>query len=306
MAARVLVIGSSNTDLVCRSPRIPAPGETITGRSFAMFAGGKGANQAVAAARAGAEVAFVGACGEDEFGIARRADLVAEGISVDRMRVVPGVSSGVALIVVDDRGENQIVYVPGANGQIDVEDAAAALADLDYQVVSMTFEIPFAIVAHAVRHRRDGALVVLNAAPYDDRLIDLLPDIDVLVCNEIEAAAVLGRAVVDATAVQDAVALRERGPKSVVLTLGGAGAVAADRSGAWRTPAPAVDVIDTTGAGDAFCGALSAWLADGRPLREAVRAGVAAGSLAVTREGAQPSSPMHDAISAMLQQISGG
>jgi ribokinase len=306
MASGVLVIGSSNTDLVCRSPRIPAPGETITGRSFAQFAGGKGANQAVAAARAGADVAFVGACGDDDFGVARRSDLVAEGIGVDRMRVIPGASSGIALIVVDDRGENQIVYVPGANNLVSVEDVASALHDLDYGVVSLTFEIPFATVAHAALHHRDGALVVLNAAPYDDRVIDLLSEVDVLVCNELEAAAVLGRAVVDQSAELDAVALVERGPRSVVLTLGRSGAVAADRSGAWRTPAPAVDAVDTTGAGDAFCGALSAWLATDRPLSEAVRAGVAAGSLAVTRHGAQSSSPTREAVSAMLQRMSGG
>jgi len=304
--AGVLVIGSSNTDLVCRATRIPAPGETITGRSFATFAGGKGANQAVAAARAGARVTFVGARGDDDLGIAREADLLAEGIGIDRLRVIPGVSSGVALIVVDDRGENQIVYVPGANSQISVDDARSAVRDVEHRVLSLTFEVPVETVAFAVQQKSDDALVVLNAAPYDERLVDLLGYLDVLICNEVEASALLGQPVSDATAIDAASAILERGPRSVVLTLGPSGAFAADASGAWHSPAPPVESVDTTGAGDAFCGALCAWLADGRSLREAVRAGVAAGSLAVTREGAQPALPTRGAIICALDALGGG
>ncbi|MDQ3549012.1 MAG: ribokinase [Chloroflexota bacterium] len=304
--AGVLVIGSSNTDLVCRSTRIPAPGETITGRSFATFAGGKGANQAVAAARARADVIFVGARGDDDFGIAREADLVAEGINVDRLRVVPGVSSGIASIVVDDRGENQIVYVPGANSCISVDDAASALRDVEHRVLSLTFEVPIETVVFAVQHKRDDALVVLNAAPYDERLVDLLDHLDVLICNEAEASALLGQPVSSETAMDAATAILERGPRSVVLTLGASGAFAADASGAWHSRVPPVEPVDTTGAGDAFCGVLCAWLAGGKPLREAVRAGVVAGSLAVTREGAQPALPTRDAIVAAIDMMDGG
>lgn len=302
--ADVLVIGSSNTDLVCRAARIPAPGETITGRSFATFAGGKGANQAVAAARAGAAVGFVGARGDDDFGMARLHDLLAEGIDASRMRVVTDASSGVALIVVDDDGENQIVYVPGANADISIDDAAAALNDVSFRVLSLTFEVPFETVAYAVRHHHD-AVAVLNAAPYDERIAELLADIDVLICNEVEASALLGRPVTSASAPADALAIVDRGPRSVALTLGGFGAVAADESGVWHSPAPTVQPVDTTGAGDAFCGALCAWLALGEPLREAVRAGVAAGSLAVTRDGAQASLPARSDIVAMLGTMSG-
>lgn len=298
--ADVLVIGSSNTDLVCRTPRIPAPGETIAGRSFATVAGGKGANQAVAAARSGASVTFVGARGNDDFGAARAADLQSDGIDVDRFRVVDNVTSGVALIVVDDWGENQIVYVPGANAYIGVDDAAEALSAVAHRVLSLTFEIPFETVSHAVRNRRTGSLVVLNAAPYDDRLDTLLTDLDVLVCNESEAAALLGHQITRETALVAAVSLHERGPRAVVLSLGADGAVAADPDGVWHIPAPSVETVDTTGAGDALCGALSAWLASGESLREAVRAGVAAGSLAVTRDGAQPSLPFREEIERVL------
>ena len=303
--AGVLVIGSSNTDLVCRATRIPAPGETIAGRSFATFAGGKGANQAVAAARAGAAVTFVGAHGGDDFGPARRADLAAEGIDVSHMRRVAGVSSGVASIVVDDRGENQIVYVPGANASVSVDEARVALAEVSYRVLSLTFEVPFETVAHSLTHRREQSLAVLNAAPYDARLGTLLPNVDVLICNEGEASALLGRQVTFESALDDARSILERGVDAVVLTLGGHGAVAADASGAWHTPAPPVEPVDTTGAGDAFCGALCAWLAAGESLRNAVSAGVAAGSLAVTRDGAQPSLPSREAIVRMLDTMGG-
>jgi ribokinase len=295
----VLVIGSSNTDLVCRAPRIPAPGETITGRSFATFAGGKGANQAVAAARAGASVSFVGARGDDDFGVSRLNDLLVEKIDASRLRVVDGASSGVALIVVDDAGENQIVYVPGANADITVEDAADALEDVDFRVLSLTFEVPFETAAYSLRHDRGDAIAVLNAAPFDERLADLLPYIDVLICNEVEASGLLGRPVTNESALADVAALVDSGTRSVVLTLGAYGAVAADASGRWHSPAPVVQPVDTTGAGDAFCGALCAWLALGAPLREAVKSGVKAGALAVTREGAQASLPARSEILAM-------
>jgi len=303
--AGVLVIGSSNTDLVCRAMRIPTPGETITGRSFATFAGGKGANQAVAARRAGADVTFVGARGNDDFGAARLDDLLTEGIDANRMRVVKGASSGVALIVVDDHGENQIVYVPGANADISAGDADAAISEVDHRVLSLTFEVPFETVAHAVRTKREASIVVLNAAPYDERVSELLDFIDVLICNEVEATALLGRSVTSDSALADATAIAKRGPESAVLTLGAFGAVAADVSGAWHIPTPIVEPIDTTGAGDAFCGALSAWLAAGEPLREAVTAGVVAGSLAVTREGAQASLPTRSEIVAAIHAMSG-
>jgi len=303
---RVLAIGSSNTDLVCRSPRVPAPGETITGRSFATFPGGKGANQAVAAARAGADVIFVGARGDDAFGEAREADLRTDGIDVDRFRVIRGASSGVALIVVDDAGENQIVYVPGANAAIGADDASSGSTDVDHNVVSLTFEAPFDAVTAAVKHRRPDATIVLNAAPFDERVTTLLPDLDVLICNEVEAAALLGRAVSDATALADAEAIVALGARAVVLTLGAYGAVAADATGSWHQPASRVEPVDTTGAGDSFCGALCAWLADGRSLREAVAAGVAAGSIAVTRDGAQPSIPHRDEIMAAISDLDRG
>ncbi len=302
----VLVIGSSNTDLVCRSPRIPAPGETITGRSFATFPGGKGANQAVAAARAGASVEFVGARGDDAFGIARRGDLIAEGIGVDRMRVIEHEASGVALIVVDDRGENQIVYVPGANNHISLADAESALSSIPFKVLSLTHEIPFDTVVHALRSDRKGALAVLNAAPFDPRIREILGAVDVLICNEGEASAIVGYPVSDDRIDAAAAEILELGTKAVVLTLGPAGAVAANETGVWHTPAPSVQPVDTTGAGDAFCGAFCAWLSAGESLAKAVEAGVAAGALAVTREGAQPSIPNRDAIVGKISRMNNG
>jgi ribokinase len=303
--AGVLVIGSSNTDYVCRAPRIPAPGETIAGRSFQTFAGGKGANQAVAAARAGAQVIFVGAHGDDRIGIDRRADLIAEGIDISHFRALPGVTSGVASIIVADSGQNQIVYVPGANAQIRAADAIPALAASDYDVLSMTFEAPFDTVEFALRNRREGSLAVLNAAPFDSRLPGLLPLIDVLICNEVEASAIAWRQVDPDSAEEVAVELTMRGLRAVVITLGEHGAVTAGGGDAWWTSAPSVEVVDTTGAGDAFCGACCAWLAEGHSLRQAVRAGVAAGSLSVTEAGAQPSLPNRDEIQRQLDSTPG-
>lgn len=298
--ADVLVIGSSNTDLVCRARRIPAPGETIIGHSFSVSAGGKGANQAVAAARAGASVTFAGARGDDDFGAARVSDLRSDGIDVERLRIVAGVSSGVASIVVDDRGENQIVYVAGANARVSRQDADAALSAVDHHVLSLTLEIPFETVSYAVRHQRPNSIVVLNAAPYDSRLETLVRDVDILVCNEIEATALLGRLVTPSAALEAVVALRERGARAAVITLGAAGAVVAGDAGLWHIAAPRTEPVDTTGAGDAFCGALCAWLAAGEPLRASARAGVAAGSLAVTRTGAQPALPFRHEIESVL------
>jgi ribokinase len=302
----VLVIGSSNTDLVCRASRLPRPGETVRGSSFETFAGGKGANQAVAAARAGASVVFCGAVGDDGYGSARLADLATEDIDVSRVRVVAGGTSGVALIVVGQDGENQIVLVPGTNDRVDPAAAAAALQSTACSVLSLTLEIPFETVAHVLGASRPEAVVVLNAAPFDARVVACLPSIDVLVCNEIEAGDLLERAVSAETAGAAGADLLALGPRAAIITLGSRGAVLAGVDGVHHVPAPAVDVVDSTGAGDAFCGALAAWIAAGSPLADAVRAGVAAGSLAVTRDGAQPSLPRRAEIVELLSRMPAG
>jgi ribokinase len=297
---RVLVIGGSNTDLVCRSPRLPVAGETLNGTSFAVFAGGKGANQAVAASRAGAAVTFAGAVGDDDFGRQRRDDLVRDGIDVTCVDVIETESSGVALIVVDDEGENQIVVIAGANGRIGIETVDRAADAGAWDALLLVLEVPFETVRHAVSRFAGQTQIVLNAAPYDPRAVELLPHTDVLICNETEASGLLGYPVTVESALDDARSLRALGCTCAIITLGAYGAFVATVDDAWVTSAPPVEVVDTTGAGDAFCGSLTAWLACGASLRDAVSAGVVAGSIAVTRNGAQPSLPSWDDIMARL------
>lgn len=299
----VLIVGSSNTDLVCRGPRLPVAGETVIGSSFAVFPGGKGANQAVAAARAGAAVAFAGAIGADDFGRARLAELRAEGVDTAQVTVVPDAASGVALIVVDERGENQIVVVPGANARLTTGAVDAALAARAPDALGLVLEVPLDVVAHAARVAPDTTRVVLNAAPFDPAIGAFLDQIDVLVCNATEAAGLLQREVTAEHATDAVQALLRHGCGAAVITLGSRGAVAADASGVFRVAAPAVHAVDTTGAGDACCGALLAWLAGGATLRDVVRAGVAAGALAVTREGAQPSLPWRAEVERLLEEV---
>lgn len=300
---RVVVVGSSNTDLVSRAEHLPAPGETVLGTSFAIYPGGKGANQAVAARRAGADVHFVGAVGDDEYGAARRAELATEGIDLTYLRVIPDATSGVAQIVVDAAGENQIVIVPGTNDLVQPEPALAAVA-AGCDVLSAVLEVPISTIRAAFAAPRTG-VGVLNAAPFDPRVIELLGSVDVLVCNEVEAAAILARPVSasDALAAREAATdLLEFGPRAAIITLGSAGAVVADEEGVRGFAAPSVEVVDTTGAGDCFCGVLAAWLAGGATLDRAAAAAVVAGSLAVTVSGAQPSMPARAAIEAALDR----
>lgn len=297
---RVLVLGGSNTDLVCRAPRLPVPGETLNGTSFSVYAGGKGANQAVAAARAGARVSFFGAIGTDEFGQQRRTDLERDGIDLTHLSVISGASSGVALIAVDDRGENQIIVVDGANGLVSNESIDAAIDDGPWDVLLVVLEVPFEIVRETITRLAGKCEVILNAAPFDERAAELLPMVDVLICNEIEAAGLLQREVTHDSALSDAVDLQTLGPAHAVITLGANGVAAAGVADSWHEPARPAEVIDTTGAGDSFCGALAAWLSEGKSLREAVRAGAVAGALAVAHAGAQPSLPTRAEIERLL------
>ncbi|HBY46417.1 MAG TPA: ribokinase [Thermomicrobiales bacterium] len=294
---RVVVIGSSNTDLVSRAARLPSAGETVFGTAFAVYPGGKGANQAVAARRAGAEVRFVGAIGDDAFGAARRDELAAEGIDLTYLTEIPEATSGVAQIVVDFSGENQIVVVPGSNDLVQPEQSVAAVS-AGFDVLSAVLEVAFDAIRAGFIAPRTG-LALLNAAPFDPRVIEILGSVDILICNESEASAILGYAVEAsdvAGAATAAMQLLAFGPRTAIITIGPAGAVVADEAGVRTFPAPTVDVVDTTGAGDCFCGVLAAWLADGASLDDAVAAAVVAGSLAVTVPGAQPSMPERAAI----------
>jgi ribokinase len=268
---RVVVLGSLNVDLVAAVDRHPRPGETVLAQAdLRRYAGGKGANQAVAAAEAGAQVAMVGAVGDDDAGRAYLGRLRERGIDVSGVRVVPRQHTGQAWITVSDAdAENMIVVVPGANAH--VGEVGVGLGDGD--VLLAQLEVPMAVVAAAsARAHGAGARVVVNAAPYAALPADLAAVADPVVVNEHEALLLADSGVV---------------PRSLLVTFGGAGC-SWDGTEFDGTPVPEGEVVDTTGAGDAFCGALAAALADGAGREDAVRLAAAAGAAAVRRRGAQP------------------
>jgi ribokinase len=285
----VVVVGSANMDLVATAPALPRPGETVLGDGFTQVPGGKGANQAIAAVRAGAAVRFVGAIGSDAYGVNLRARLVTSGVDTALLRVVYG-ASGVALILVDGTGENMIVVAPGANAAL--TDLAGP--DLDAigaaDLLLLQLEIPVETVTAAARAARGaGTTVVLNAAPARPLPADLAEAVDLLVVNEVEAAALA--AAPDDPPQALAAALLERVPR-VVLTRGAAGAWYGDRAGApVHVPAPVIEAVDTTAAGDAFTAALAVGWGEGRPLPDAVRWASAAGAAAARRLGASSALP---------------
>jgi ribokinase len=301
-AKQVLVAGAINTDLVARVAKAPDAGETVTGSTFAIFGGGKGANQAIAAARSGASTTMFGALGDDDFGRQRRADLDAEGIDTESVVRSTTAASGVALIVVEEEtGQNRISYVPGATMTLTTEQAREVIARVQPQVVLTTLEPPPETLAALLDAGKQlGATIVLNATPEAIGAKPLLDRIDVLVVNEIEAEDLLGHAVSADNGEEAARSLAALGPGTVVITLGAAGAVVAKSGETASFPAPRVDVVDTTGAGDAFCGAFAADLARGVDPFVAARTGVVAGSLATTIPGAYPGIPRRDAIERVL------
>ncbi|VVP89151.1 Ribokinase [Pseudomonas fluorescens] len=294
MSAKVVVIGSLNMDLVTRAPRLPRGGETLIGQSFATVSGGKGANQAVAAARLGTQVSMVGCVGDDAYGQALRGALLAEGIDCQAVSTVDG-SSGVALIVVDDNSQNAIVIVAGANGAltpalIGCVDAVLQSAD----VIICQLEVPDATVGHALQRGRElGKTVILNPAPASRPLpADWYANIDYLIPNESEASALTGLPVDSRQSAQDAASrLIEMGAGKVIITLGAEGSLFADGQRFEHFPASAVKAVDTTAAGDTFVGGFAAALAGGKSEAEAIRFGQVAAALSVTRAGAQPSIP---------------
>ncbi|WP_130928594.1 ribokinase [Pseudomonas sp. Sample_20] len=301
MPANVVVIGSLNMDLVTRAPRLPRGGETLIGHSFATVSGGKGANQAVAAARLGAQVAMIGCVGNDDYGVRLRDALLAEHIDCEAVSVVED-SSGVALIVVDDNSQNAIVIVAGANGAmteavIDRFDAVLQAAD----VLICQLEIPDATVGHALKRARElGKTVILNPAPASRPLpADWFAAIDYLIPNESEAAALSGLAVDSLKSAETAATqLIAMGAGKVIVTLGAQGSLFANGKGFEHFPAPTVKAVDTTAAGDTFVGGFAAALADGKSEAEAIRYGQIAAALSVTRAGAQPSIPTMSEVQA--------
>jgi ribokinase len=291
-ARRVLVVGSANVDFTVAAPRLPGVGETVTGGTLLVNHGGKGANQAVAARRLGAEVRFIGCVGDDASGREIRAALAAEGIDVAGLAVTREAATGTALIVVDGQGRNQIAVAPGANWRLALEHARARRDDFAWaHVVVCQLETPLDTLAWSLEEaRRRGAATLLNPAPVREGLPDIWPFVDYLVPNEGEAARLTGIAVRDRQSAADAGrALRARGVGTVVVTLGADGALACTREGEIPVAAHAVTAVDTTAAGDAFNGALAAAL--GGSLGDALRFASAAAALACTRRGAQPSLP---------------
>ncbi|XTZ15396.1 ribokinase [Micromonospora echinospora] len=282
---RVVVVGSANMDLVGTAPALPRVGETVLGTDFVMVPGGKGANQAIAAARAGASGAFLGAIGSDSFGVTLRARITAAGVDTSQLRVTYG-PSGVALVMVNAVGENLILVTPGANASLTgLTDAElAAVRDADVMVAQL--EIPVETVTEAaVAARSAGTRVVLNAAPARQVPAELLDLVDMLVVNEVEAAALTGRGREAPEALLDLV------PRAV-LTLGADGAWYVDRDGtAVHVPAVEVDVVDSTAAGDAFTAALAVAWGEGRDLLDAVRWAAAAGAACTRRLGASVALP---------------
>ncbi|WP_057396104.1 ribokinase [Pseudomonas fluorescens] len=301
MPAKVVVIGSLNMDLVTRAPRLPKGGETLIGESFATVSGGKGANQAVAAARLGARVSMIGCVGNDAYGEALRGALLAEQIDCQAVSTVDG-SSGVALIVVDDSSQNSIVIVPGANGALTAEaidrfDSVIQAAD----VLICQLEVPDVSVGHALKRGRElGKTVILNPAPVSRPLpSDWYASIDYLIPNESEASALSGLSV-DSLETAQAAATRliALGAGKVIITLGAQGSLFADGQRFEHFPAPAVKAVDTTAAGDTFVGGFAAALAAGKDEAQAIRFGQVAAALSVTRAGAQPSIPVLSEVQA--------
>ena len=297
---RVVIVGSLNSDIVVTAPRHPSPGETVLGETVAMFPGGKGANQAVAAARAGGTVTMVGRVGADAAGTVLTDGLRADGIDVGNVGICQHDPTGTALIVVaTDSGENTIVVVPGANAKlrpVHIDDAFATEGAGAGSVLLAQLEIPLPSVTHALELAKDrGMTTILNAAPATPGFGPLLPLVDLLVVNEHELGAAAGVEGLEA----GVATILEKVP-AVIVTLGSQGALVADRSGSHRIAAHAVEPVDTTGAGDAFCGVLAASLAAGLDLRAAARRANAAGALATTVAGAQPSAPTAEAIDKLL------
>jgi ribokinase len=292
--SRVLVVGSANVDFTVALARLPRPGETVSEGTLLVARGGKGANQAVAARRLGADVRLLGCVGEDASGRDVRQALAAEGIGVDGLSATADAATGTALIVVDAAGRNQIAVAPGANRRLSASDVDRRADDFTWaDVVVCSLEVPLATARRALeRARAHGALTILNPAPLPERGLDFLALADYVTPNEGEAARLSGLTLTgpdDAGRVADAI--RDLGARHAILTLGAGGALARGPDGGCHAPGFAVTALDTTGAGDAFNGALAVALASGRELVAALRFANAAAAVACTRRGAQPGMP---------------
>lgn len=302
----VIVFGSINIDLVATAPRLPVAGETLLGRDFFKAPGGKGANQAVAVARLGISTYIVGRVGAHSFGAELITSLQAAGVRTDNVSIETTASSGVAVITVDDAGENQIIVIPGANGLVDNEDVERLSSLLPRsKALLLQLEVPMsAVVAAAKAGHRAGVKVILDPAPVQFDVPDELYSlVDIITPNEVEARQLVGFAVEDKdSAAKAADIFLQRGVKCAIVKLGAKGVYCATAEESFFIPAFCVQAIDTTAAGDAFSGGLAAGIASELSLRESVTWGAAAGALAATRPGAQPSLPDKYTFDAFLKE----
>ena len=286
----VVIVGSANLDLVARTHRLPKPGETVTGSNYFEFCGGKGANQAIAASRAGANTAFIGALGKDHAGETLRAAFKYDDVDISAVQFV-GEPTGRALIGVSDDGENSIIVVPGANHAITIGDIERNLKIIaSAKVLLCQLEVPLDVVQCAFELAGKNSIRILNPAPAQSLSKELLQLVDVITPNEHEMKLLGGPE-----------ALLKCGVKTIVVTQGARGALMITEKGETRIPPFEVDPVDSTGAGDAFCGMLAARLAIGESMHDALKAAVVSGALATLTEGAVPSLPLWSLVSSKLE-----
>jgi len=301
--ADIVVVGSLNMDLVIRTPRAPGAGETVRGYGFRTIPGGKGANQAAAVGRLGGAVSMIGRVGSDEFGERLVASLGQQGVDTGHVKVDSAAPTGVAVITVEDSGENRIIVSPGANGRVcteDIDEAKDLLAEA--KVIVLQFEVPLEVVEYAIEKATEyPAKVILNPAPAAQVSDEFLSRVDCLVPNETETRILTGIEVVDlATAGRAGKDLLSRGVRQVVITLGEKGALWLTQGSTMHIPAIKVRPVDTTAAGDAFVGGLAVGMVRGLVMEDAVRYGGCAGALTVMKLGAQTSLPSADQVGALF------
>ncbi len=302
MSCPICVVGSISMDFFVRVPRFVRPGETLVGQDFETFPGGKGANQAVAASRLGAQVTLVGCVGDDDRGSSMRGALTSEGIDLHNVVTTDKAPTGVAIITVAPDGENAIVYVPGANAQLTVENIdEASRAITSARVLLLQGEVPNEANLRAIEiASRPDTLIVLNAAPAQDIASEVLEGVDVLVLNRSEASALVGDTKGEVSPAGLARRLACRGPDRVIVTLGADGAVHFDGTEVRTFDAFPIEAVDSTGAGDAFVASLAVSRGEGARLHDAVRHASAAGALAAQRRGGIPSLPTREEVEALL------
>ncbi len=299
---KIIVVGSSNTDMIIKSEQLPEIGETITGGEFQSFSGGKGANQVVAAARAGASAAFIGSIGDDYYGIKNLKFLADEKIDVSKIKITPNISSGIALIMIDSIGENFISVAAGANKLLMPEDIDK-IDFKEYSYLLTQFEIPYDTVKYSIKKAKEsGCKVILNAAPALEIHSDILLKTDILIANKIELCMIAGVSKIsEEDIIYGADSLINEGVSHVIVTIGSRGLYYISEDNKYKISAPRVNSVDTVGAGDCFCGAFAAALSRDLKMGEALKFAVAAASISVQKTGVQASFPHQKEIEIFLE-----